>query len=108
VELLRHGHGLLLDSYVFPGEDQFPVSGDRIGHGSDGLLGEGPVRDFAVVLGDTDVSRVDGTPESVEQLLLEPDEYRRLHGRVAPRYPCCFPAPTPLLLACSTPAFRHG
>jgi len=29
-----------------------------------------------------DVSGVDGTPESVEQLLLEAHENRRLHGRV--------------------------
>ncbi len=82
VKLFGNGHSLLLNFYVFPGEDQFPISSDGVRDGGDRLLGESPVRDFAVVLGDADVSSVHGTPETVQQLLLEPDKNRRCHGGV--------------------------
>src|SRR5206468_4964168 len=82
VELFGHGHSLLLDFHVPSREDQLPIGGNGVGDGGDGLLGKSPVRNLAVVLGNLDIAGVDRAAESIEQLLLESNENRRLNRGV--------------------------
>jgi len=70
---------LLLDADVFAGVDEFPIGGDGVGDGGDGLLSESEVGDLAVVLGDDDVAAIDGTPGTGEKLLREANREGGLH-----------------------------
>ncbi len=79
VEFVGNGDGLLLDFDVFAGVNEFPIGGDGVGDGGDGLLSEREISDLAIVFGNDDVAAIDESTGTGEELLLKTDAQRRLN-----------------------------
>ena len=66
IEFLGNGRGLLLNFHVFPREHKLPIGSDCVRGGGNRLLRKRPIRDFAIVLGDTNIPCVDRAPKAIQ------------------------------------------
>src|SRR5208283_4343812 len=82
IELFGDGDGLLCDLDVFAGVGEFPIGGDGVCGGGDGLLGESEIGDFAIVLGNDDIAAIDEAARAGQERLRKGDGQGGLHVRI--------------------------
>src|SRR5208337_3462794 len=82
IELFGDGDGVLRDIDVFAGVGEFPIGGDGVGRGGDGLLGEGKIGDHAIVFGDDDIAAINEAASAGQERLRDGDGQGGLHVRI--------------------------
>src|SRR5208337_3889533 len=82
IELFGDGDGVLRDIDVFAGVGEFPIGGDGVGRGGDGLLGESKIGDLAIVFGDDDIAAIDEAASAGQERLRDGDGQGGLYVRI--------------------------